>query len=154
MTSAPRPLRAFTLVETVAATVLLAMAAGVLLPMLAGSGEAARARSAEASVIGADRVARSLASSAGPVVLRIESHDRRIALVSESGEPLASRPLPGGVAIRLTDPNGRTLHALVYDARGRTTDHRVELATDNAVVAWTVSGETGWRSERVLEDAR
>lgn len=154
MSSGLRQLRAFTLVETVAATVLLAMAAAVMLPMLAGAGDEARLRSAEASVIGADRAARSMASAAGAVVLRIESQDRRISIVGERGEPLASRPLPSGVAIRLSDTDGRGLHAMLYDTRGRTTDHRLELRTDTAVVAWTVSGETGWRSGRVLEDAR
>ncbi len=154
MTSGLRQLRAFTLVETVAATVLLALAAAVMLPMLAGAGDEARLRSAEASVIGADRAARSMASAAGAVVLRIESREHRIAIVSGHGEPLASRPLPSGSQVRIIEPGGRPLHALLYDTRSRTTDHRVELATNNAVVAWTVSGETGWRSGRVLEDAR
>lgn len=141
--------QAFTLIETLAAVALLGLIGSVVVVGLAGAGERARMGDAVAMIRDLDQRAREVAVNEGPVMLLIDSEQRRVRVVSaERDDPtLAERWLPDAVELALQDARGRDLDAINFDRLGHCHDYVARIGAGDGSLALSISGLTGWMEE-------
>jgi len=136
--------RAFTIIEVLLAIALVTLAASVGAGLLLGATAAASVARAEAAVVHADRVARVLARSSGPVDVRAEAG--LLTLKYSAGE--ATRlPFPRTVQVAFINVDGRPVEEIIFGRDGRTSDYGIHITTGETTSVSRVSGLTGWRME-------
>lgn len=141
-----RPSRArsaFTLIEMLAVSCLVALASGVLIASLHRPARTATGADLVSSISQVDRAAR-LASMQGDRVEVIASDRRLIARGLVDHALVSAATLPD--AIVLAQPGMRAPASITFDSRGRTRDYTVRAAGSRAGETYAVSGLSGWVS--------
>jgi hypothetical protein len=131
--------RAFTLIETLASCILLALVAVAALPTLAGADATADLLRAEAACRRAESLAR-LASKGGRIILHVEPDGRLVVRNDVRGDVLFAHGLPPSVAIEIM-PSAQPNVLLFID--GASSDHTIKLTALRGVVTLSVFGLTG-----------
>lgn len=132
---------AFSLLELLVVIALLSLTMAVGITGLAGADGRGRLLAAGAIVEDADRFARLLALSAGPVTLRAVTDPARVELCEPGGRVLPLGLPPGTEAMIEGGHEG-----VRFDRSGRCPDYRVRVRAGGRSVAWRVCGATGWRT--------
>lgn len=140
-TSLPR--RGLTLLELQLVLVLLAATGAMAIGSLSAADRANRTRLAESAIRELDELGRTWARTSGGARLTTDAHRTELLLLSESGERLASRPMPSGMTVRLVSGTGQ-LPWVWFDATAAASDYRAVFG-DGPDRRWAVdiAGLTG-----------
>ncbi|QKK07503.1 MAG: prepilin-type N-terminal cleavage/methylation domain-containing protein [Planctomycetota bacterium] len=145
-------MRAFTLLECMAAVALLALTAATVAVRVSPSVESARMDDARSTVLDADARARVLASRGAEVTLAVV--DGRVLVWVGGGEsPAVDRWLPDGVAVSLLNPDSREAIAkLRVDRLSQSPDYILSVESAGGRSGTLVAGLTGYAfAEEVSE---
>lgn len=137
-------MRAFTLLECMAAVVLLALTAATVAVRVAPSVESARRDDARSIVLDADARARLLAARGSATTLVIA--DGRILIrVGGDESPVVDRWLPDGVTASLLTPDSRQpVPELRIDRLGQSPDYILAVESAGGRSETLVAGLTGY----------
>jgi type II secretory pathway pseudopilin PulG len=145
---------AFTLLETLAVVVLLALAAATVGARLTGSNTLARVRATAAAAQEADARARLLAVSHGRVAIQVEPGSGDLIAVVD-GERSATLRAPAGMARfdLFHGTTGQPLSLVWIDSRGRSEDYSASCSLEGRVARWSVAGLSGWTTSQGVTTA-
>ncbi len=131
--------RAFTLIETLAVVVLMALAAATLAPVLGRGGTKAKLGEAASVIRELDRTARLLARGGEPLVVLIE-RGRAELVDGRTGSSLAIRELPSSVECE-SDDDKRVTYRIGGDGASEDLDLTLRIGQHARRVR--ISGLTG-----------
>lgn len=137
-------MRAFTLLECMAAVVLLAMAAATVVVRVSPSVESAWVDDARSVVLDADARARVLAARGAGTTL--ELNDGRVMIrVGNDDSPVVGRWLPDGMAVSLLTPDTHeAVTAIRVDRLGQSPDYVLLVEAAGMRSETLVAGLTGY----------
>lgn len=134
--------RAFTLIETLAVIVLLALIGTMIGTGLVHADDSGRFSATVAMIRDTDGLARMHARTAGrAVVMRLLSDPARLQLAQYEDEPLAERAVPKRIQVQISANN------IVFDRSGRSIDYIVEISAGELRRRLEIRGLTGWITE-------
>ena len=137
-------MRSFTLIETLAIVVLLAMVASIGAVGLSGTNDIARVREALAVIEATDADARTIARSQGHAMVSL-SRDRSTIVIESGDDRILIRPLPKRVRAHLVAAESdQPIHTIRFDPAGRTRDYTVILELGGQRSSIRIAGLTGW----------
>ncbi|MDQ7014618.1 MAG: prepilin-type N-terminal cleavage/methylation domain-containing protein [Planctomycetota bacterium] len=135
--------RGFTLIESLAVVVLLALVVGVVAASLAPAADRAAMDRAASAVLDADARARAIARRGEPVELRVADGSVWVRL-AQHAPALVTRQLPAATTIELTSTvSGTPLGVIRFDARGRSPDYIFTVHSGERSTRTLVAGLTG-----------
>ncbi|MCC7389646.1 MAG: type II secretion system protein [Phycisphaerales bacterium] len=142
------PAGAFTLIESLAVVVLLAIAVSTLAVGLTPSADLAAILDARSAALDADARARALARRGEPVLLRPGAGDLTITVESDAGAvPLVRRELPRGITVSvLATDMDRPVGTIRFGADGRSEDYLLRIASSHLSAETWIAGLTGYAS--------
>lgn len=146
---APTNTRGYLLVEMLAAVILIGVAAAALIPSIINQSQSADRRSIDHRILDLDRRARALALREGPVVLRLESKEYEVHMITDSGSVIVT--MFERVELGFTDSEGTPIEQIMIDRFGRSSSYRIRVGIDDAQFELSINGLTGNRQES--EDA-
>lgn len=136
----------FTLVELMAAIVIIALAAGVILPGIAAADDAARCKATVAKLRDLDRTARLLARSEGRVAVGLDHTTQTFVLTAiDASEPFAVVATPTGTSVALHVEGDHQF--ILFNRAGRSPDYAIEVTRGAHVITYAVAGATGHINE-------
>jgi type II secretory pathway pseudopilin PulG len=142
---------AFTLVEMLAVTCLIALAAAVLVAALSRPSPVASRSDLVASISRVDRAAR-LAALQGVRVELVAARGRLIARQRDNHAHVAAAALPDEMVLTRFGDNRPA--QIRFDARGRTENYTVRPGSHSTGVMYTVAGASGWVSRAESGETR
>ena len=135
--------RGFTLIESLAVVVLLALVVGVVAASLAPAADRAAMDRATSAVLDADARARAIARRGEPVELRVADGLVEVRL-AQHAPALVTRQLPAATTVELTSTvSGTGLGVIRFDARGRSEDYIFTVHSGERSTRTLVAGLTG-----------
>lgn len=133
----------FTLLEVLAVVLLASMAMATLAVGINGPGDAARLRSAAASMHDLDRRARLLAETGTGCSIHLARAGADL-LLAGTGERVAGVQFARGIDVQLCDDRDQPIAALTFTLSGECQDYFLKVAAPGEVRSYRVTGLTGW----------
>lgn len=145
-------MRAFTLLECMAAVVLLALTAATVAVRVSPSADSARMNNARSIILDSDARARVLAARGSATTLA--TIDGRVFIhAGDNNSPVLDRGIPEGVTVSLLTPDTREpFQKLHIDRLGRSQDYILSVESVGMQSETLVAGLTGYAFDEEVSE--